>query len=167
MKDQEGFEELARAFENAGKTLSDKELGRVVRKASNMALQKAKAFAPADTGLLRESIVPHKEKPRSKGKVVYDIMFDPEKNDVLQKPIKNRIRSRSEHAYYPASQEYGYFTRRPGGGMTYTRSDGTKATMDKVPGKHFMLAAAEDVSEAVETTILTGIQDITEKELKG
>lgn len=167
MKDLGGFDELVMCFDNMEKALSDKELSKVTRKGATQLLKSVRTRAPRDTGLLQEGIIIHKEKSRTRGKVGYDVMMDPQKNDFFQKPIKNRIRSKTKYGYYPASQEYGFFTRRPGGGMIYTRSDATKATMDKVPGKHYMLIGAEDISEAAKTTILEGVQEIIEKEFEG
>ena len=167
MKDLEGFDELVTRFDNMEKAFSDKELSKITLRGAAQLLKSVRQRAPRDYGTLQEGIILHKEKSKTKGKVGYDVMMDPQKNDLFQKPIKNRIRSKSKYGYYPASQEYGFFTRRPGGGMTYTRSDGTKATMDKVPGKHYMLIGAEDISDAAKATILAGVQEIIDKEFKG
>lgn len=87
--------------------------------------------APKDSGLLRRAIIRTPEKSRRKGKKVYDIRFDPTWNDEFQvkkRPIKNpgEFGGKSDHAYYPASMEYGFLTRSKGGGISY------------YPGHYFM-----------------------------
>lgn len=166
MKDLEGFEELAHALGNMGKSLSDKELSKATRKGAEIVRKAIRARAPVDFGDLRGGIILHKEKSRTKGKVGYDIYMDPKKNNIFQKPIMNPVRSETTYGYYPASQEYGFFTRRPDGGMTFTRSDGSKGTINKVPGKHYMLAGAEAVGEMAKTEVGKAILEIVEKEFE-
>lgn len=98
----------------------------VVRKA-------VRGTVPVDTGALKKGIIRKGERSRTKGKKVYDLMFDPSMNDVFQKPIKNpgEAGGKSPKGYYPASMEYGFLTRSKGGGYSY------------VPGYHFMRDAAE------------------------
>lgn len=167
MKELEGFEELARSFGNLSRDIPQKDLGKAVKKGAVIVQSEIKKYAPKRYGDLRSGIILHKEKSRTKGKVGYDIMMDPDKNSIFQKPIMNPVRSTSPYAYYPASQEYGFFTRRPGGGMTYNRSDGSKVTMNKVPGKHYMLAGAETVSEVAKTAVGEEILEVIQKELQG
>lgn len=110
-------------------------------KGANVARRAIRKNTPVgDTGELRRGIVREGERSKYKGKKVYDLMFDPAKNDVFQKPIpapgtKNpgARKSRWKHAYYPASMEFGFLTRSKGGGYDY------------VPGYHFMRDAAEGV----------------------
>lgn len=146
--------------------ISDKDLAKAVKQGAGMVLSAIRGQAPVDSGTLQSGLILHKERAR-KGKVAYDIMPDPKKNDIFQKPILQPVRSKSPYGYYPASQEYGFFTRRADGGMTYTRSDGTKATLDKVPGKHYMLAGAEVVGEAAKTKVGEAILELIEKEFGG
>lgn len=168
MKELEGFEELAGSFRRIEDNLTDKNLRAITRKGGSQVLKAVKAAAPVGkTGLLRQGIILKPEKNRTPGKTGYDIMMDPELNDIFQKPIQNPQRSKSPYAYYPASQEYGFFTRRPGGGMVYTRSDGSTGKINKVPGKHYMLAGAEDVGESAKDTIIRGVEDLIEKEFGG
>lgn len=98
----------------------------VVRKA-------VRGEVPVDTGALKRGIVRRPERSRTRGKKVYDLMFDPGMNDVFQKPIKDpgAAGGKSKHGYYPASMEYGFLTRSLGNGLQY------------VPGYHFMRKAAE------------------------
>ena len=112
-------------------------------------------YVPVRTGDLKEGLIIHRERSRSSAKIVYDLMPDPQKNYIFQKPIVNPVLSTRPHGYYPASQEYGFFTRRPGGGMEYTRPvTGEIKKMDKVPGKYFMLGGAEASAKAVEEEII-------------
>lgn len=110
-----------------------------------------------DTGELRRGIVRKLERTRTvRGKAVYDIEFDPAKNSIFQKPIKQpgiaggRVsRSGTTYAYYPASMEYGFLTRSKGNGLSY------------VPGYHFMRKAADaSAAEARAVTIDTAMQKI-------
>lgn len=149
-----GFDDLAKTFGNMENALSDKELASIVKDAAGPVRSAIRSAAPrGKTGMLERGIILHKEKHRYQGKVVYDVYMDPEMNDVFQKPIQNPVRSRVPYAYYPASQEHGFFTRRPGGGMIYTRADGSAAKINKVPGKHFMRTGAEVAGEAAKEEI--------------
>ena len=163
MKEVEGFEEFVRACTNIAGRLEGPQLNRAVKKGAVIAQRAIRAQAPADTGALREGLILVKEKAKVRGKSVYQVVPDPGKNADFQKPIKNPIRSKSRYAYYPASQEFGYFTRRPGGGMVYVSSGGNKATMDKVPGKHYMRAGAEAASSAVKEIIAKSLLEEIEK----
>lgn len=166
MKDLEGFEELANALMHMDKTLSDKELSKATRQGAEIVRKAIRSRAPVDFGDLRGGIILHKEKSRTKGKVGYDVYMDPKKNSMFQKPIMNPVRSKTPYGYYPASQEYGFFTRRADGGMTFTKSDGSAVTINKVPGKHYMLAGAETVGEVAKTEVGKAILEIVEKGLE-
>lgn len=162
MKEMEGFEDFVRACSSLASNLQGADLTRAVQKGAKVVQKAIQTQAPADTGELREGLILVKEKTRTRGKAVYQVTPAREKNAIFQKPIKNPVRSKSPYAYYPASQEYGYFTRRPGGGMTYVRSDGSKATMNKVPGKHYMRTGADVASETAKNLIAkTLLDDIT------
>ena len=167
MKDLEGFEELARSFAESAQALPKKNLSKAVRKGSAVVRRTVRSTAPRKSGDLRRGLILHKERSRQQGKVVYDLMPDPKMNDVFQKPIKNPVRSKSSKGYYPASQEYGFFTRRPDGGMTYTRPTGEERTMDKVPGKYYMRSGAEISGEQAENTIVGEILSEIEKTFGG
>lgn len=164
MKDVEGFEDFVRVCSSLASNLQGPELVRAVKKGAKVVQNAIQTQAPIDTSELREGLILVKERSRIRGRVVYQVTPAREKNSIFQKPIKNPVRSKSTHAYYPASQEYGYFTRRPGGGMTYVRSDGSKATMDKVPGKHYMRTGADVASETAKNLIAkTLLDDVTKK----
>ena len=158
---------MARTFGKMADALSDKELAKIVKKAAGPLKATIVSAAPEKTGQLKGGIVLHKERTRVPGKAVYDIMMDGKKNDIFQKPIKNRVRSQKPYAYYPASQEHGFFSRRPDGGMTYTRPTGEKMKIDKVPGKHFMRTGVEVAGEAAESEILGNALKAIEDEFGG
>ena len=165
MKDLEGFEQLIQGLDHLAQKLPEESLRRAVKKGADIVLQQARSQAPSKTGTLRQGLILHKEKSRVKGKVVYDVYPDPKKNAIFQKPIRNPIRSKTKYGYYPASQEYGFFTRRPDGGMHYINSAGDEVSMDKVPGKHYMRTAADVVGEAAKNEIISNILADIEKEL--
>lgn len=161
------FDELAKTFGDMGDALSHKELAQIVKKASSPVHSAIQSAAPSRTNTLRSGIILHKERKRYEGKAVYDIYMDPDKNDVFQKPIINPVRSRVPYAYYPASQEHGFFSRRADGGMTYTRPDGRAAKINKVPGKHFMRTGVEVAGEAAKAEIAGSALSVIEKAFGG
>ncbi|MBE6959961.1 MAG: HK97 gp10 family phage protein [Ruminococcaceae bacterium] len=167
MKEVVGFEEFIRACNGIAQNLQGPQLTRAVKKGAQIVQKAIRAAAPEDTGDLRAGLILVKEKSRVKSKAVFQVTPAREKNHIFQKPIKNPIRSKSANAYYPASQEFGYFTRRPGGGMTYVRGDGSQATMDKVPGKRYMRTGAEAASEAAKNAIAKNLLDEIAKKYGG
>lgn len=77
------------------------------RKGMNLVLKDAKSNAPYDTGDLKKGIILSGERTKTKGKKVYRVVFNRAMNDIFQRKDKDgRI-----VAYYPVSQEYGYFTK--------------------------------------------------------
>lgn len=167
MKEVEGFEDFVRACNSLAKDLEGPELTRAVKQGARLVQRAIRSAAPVDSGDLRDGLVLVKEKTQSKGKVVYQVTPTREKNPIFQKVIKKPVRSTAKHAYYPASQEYGYFTRRPGGGMTYVRSDGSTTSMDKVPGKHYMRTGAEVAGGAAKNAIAKSLLDDISKKYGG
>ncbi len=106
-----GIDKLHRDLKKLGK-VPQKHVTASARKGMNVVLKGAKSNAPVDTGDLKRGMKLSGEKSRYKGKKVYRINFNPSMNDVFQKPIKNpgsRGGSGKDTAYYPISQEYGYF----------------------------------------------------------
>ena len=121
-------------LQNAAKTiLRDGE--RVVDAGAANVLSLARAYAPHRFGDLQEGIIaaPGFEKAGKTGKIVKDIYMDESMNAVFQKPYKNR----KGHAYYPASQEYGF----------NTKSGGYK------DGVYFMKRAAVSYSASFEASV--------------
>ena len=165
MDDLEGFGQLIRGLDHLARQLPGQSLTKAVKKGANIVLPQVINYAPEKTGTLRAGLILHKEKSRVKGKVVYDIYPDPKKNAIFQKPIRNPVRSKTKYGYYPASQEYGFFTRRADGGMTYVNSAGEAVNMDKVPGKHYMRTGAEVAEETAKSAIISSLIADIEKEL--
>lgn len=164
MNDLEGFDQLIRGLDQLAQQLPGESLVKAVKKGANIVLPQVINYAPEKTGTLRSGLILHKEKSTTKGKVVYDIYPDPKKNAIFQKPILQRVRSKTKYGYYPASQEYGFFTRRPGGGMEYVNSAGDTVHMDKVPGKHYMRTGAEVAGEMAKSAIVGSLLADIEKE---
>lgn len=163
MKDLEGFDDLSKYFLQQARDLPRKSVTQAAKKGAAIVQRSIRSGAPEKTGALRSGLILHKERSRNPGKAVYDIMPDPKKNSLFQKPIKNPVRSKSTRAYYPASQEYGFFTRRPGGGMIYTRPNGEQGSIDKVPGKYYMRSGVEVSGDAAERAIVGEILSEVEK----
>lgn len=153
----EGFAELQLALRHLETELPKNTLRKAVQGGADKVLQAARSAAPELTGALKSGLKLHKERNYTMRKVVYDVYPDPAKNDIFQKPVRNPINCESEHAYYPASQEYGYPTRavrkwKHGRSPAYARSN-----MKMVPGKHYMLTGAELAGEAAKQSIVDDI----------
>lgn len=107
----EGMDKLQKSLKKLG-NVPQKHVTSASRKGMNVVLRGAKAKAPSDTGDLKRGTVLAGEKSRHKGKKVYRLVFAPSMNNVFQKPIKkpgSRGGKGNDTAYYPISQEYGYF----------------------------------------------------------
>jgi len=144
-------------FEQTCKNIGEKTALKAARKAaqkgSNVVGKAIRQNAPTGaTGQLKRGFKKKKEKSSKKGKFVYDYAMDSAKNDIFQKPIKNPgiLGGKNKTGYYPASVEYGFLTKAPGGGYSYTR--GQKRASRKVEGQYFVKEASEAAeSNAVET----------------
>lgn len=99
-----GLRDLERSFRELGK-VPQTVATQSARAGASVARRAAKANAPEDTGALKQAIIMKRERRSKRGKAVYDILIDPSKNDQFVKISRDGKRS-----YYPASQEYGFFT---------------------------------------------------------
>ena len=136
--------------------LPQKVVTKAAGKGATAARRVIRAKVPVgETGQLKRGIIRSGEKSKVKGKKVYDLMFDPAKNDIFQKPIKNpgEFGGKSDHAYYPASMEFGFLTRSKGGGYSY------------VPGYHFMREGVVESAPTVQTEVIHTMVTELEKEL--
>lgn len=110
----EGMDELEKSLKRLGK-VPQKHVTASSRKAMNIVLKQSRASAPYETGALKKGIKMVGERSRQKGKKVYRIVFDRNMNHIFQKPVKNPGESGHKGArkiaYYPHSQEYGFFAR--------------------------------------------------------
>jgi HK97 gp10 family phage protein len=140
----EGMKELEKKFKELGK-VPQKHVTAASKKGMNISIKEAKANAPYDTGALKKGIKLVGEKSKLKGKKVYRIVFDREMNDVFQK--KNE--EGEVVAYYPVSQEYGYFTK-----------DGKY-----IPGFRFIRDSLTDNVSKIEKTIVSTMKKKIDQEI--
>lgn len=141
----QGARELRKKFKRLGK-VPQKHVTYAAKKGMKIVYKEAKNNAPVDTGELKEGIKMVGEKSRKKAKKVYRLVFDRAKNDIFQKKDK----SGNVIAYYPVSQEYGYFLKNG----------------KYMPGLRFMRGALEKNAKEVEKTIINEMNKRIDKELK-
>ena len=137
--------------------LPQKVVTKAAGKGATIVGRAVKAAAPrGQTRQLSKGFKRKAEKSRVKGKKVYHYAMDSAKNDIFQKSIKNpgEAGGKSEHAYYPASVEYGFLTRSKGGGLTY------------VQGTHFAQKAAESAEPEARGAIIKTLKEELDKEWK-
>ena len=110
----EGMKELEKSLKKLGK-VPQKHVTSSSRKAMNIVLKQSRATAPYETGALSRGMKLKGEKSKVKAKKVYQVVFDDKYNHIFQKPVKNPGESGHKGArkvaYYPFSQEYGFFAR--------------------------------------------------------
>lgn len=140
----EGMDKLEKSLKRLGQ-VPQKHVTSAAKKGMNIAFKEAKRKAPVDEGNLKSGIKIIGEKSKTKGKKVYQIVFDREKNNIFQKKNKEGKIT----GYYPASQEYGFFTKNG----------------RYIPGYHFMKKSLENNSKAIESKIIEDMQNKIEKEL--
>ncbi len=128
--DTTGIVKMVKALDKMGKSPQ-----KAITKAANAGAtvaQRAFRQSPVpvgETGNLQRAVKAAKKKRhsfarRQRGVAMYDITWPDDMNDVLQKPVKNpgeagSTATKSGHAYYPASIEYGFLTRSKGNGYSY------------------------------------------------
>ena len=138
----DGLGELKRSIRRL-ENVPQKHVTASARKGMNIVLKDAKAHAPVDEGNLQKAMKLQGEKSRYKSKKVYKVVWDSlsgQYNDIFQKPVKNVGESGNPNAkdiaYYPASQEYGYFLRNgkfmPGIGFVHEALSNNAPTVRKV-----------------------------------
>ncbi|MDZ7370256.1 MAG: HK97 gp10 family phage protein [candidate division KSB1 bacterium] len=141
-----GLKELERSLKKLG-DVPQKYVTKASRKAMMIALRSAKTNAPVDTGELKSGLKLVGEKSRFKGKKVYQVTFDRAKNDIFQK----RNKDGEIVAYYPASQEYGFFARNG----------------RYIPGYHFLENALVENTDKIANTIISEMGKQIDEALKG
>jgi len=142
----EGMKELQRSIKKLG-DVPQKAVTPSARKGMNIALKSARSNAPVDTGELKKGMKLVGERSRHKGKKVYQVVFDRAKNDIFQKKNKEG----KVTGYYPASQEYGFFTRNG----------------RYVPGYHFLERSLTENVNKIEQTIVKEMGKQIDKAIKG
>lgn len=102
-----------------------------------------------ETGNLRRGIVVsmHPEQSSRVGKYVFQVFMDPGMNAVFAKYTKSDVGGNSKRYYYPASQEYGFVTKKGG----------------YVPGKYFMKIAALEVSPDIIPVVQKIVNDVLQE----
>ena len=155
-----------------------KALNKGTSKAARIVKKSVKGNAPRKSGALQSGIVTKTERSSVKGKKVRQTtMKGGGANATFQKPIKHPgvLGGKSDHAYYPNSQEYGFLARDKGGNTIfvkflttqektrkgyrdnhrmYYQDSGNRVPSRKVEGKHFMLHGAEAASEAAKSAMI-------------
>ena len=155
------LEDLAKA-ERMWQQIQDKggKVQKAVNKASSKAAQTVKRAVkagdvPIRTGALKRGIVIKAEKSRKKGKKVRQVTIKggAEANAVFQRPIANpgALGGKNPKAYYPASMEYGFLARAPGGGVQY------------VEGHYFMREGADSSAGQVGSVMIETVTKELEK----
>lgn len=129
----EGMDKLLKGFEKIGQ-VPQKHVTSSSKKAMNVVLKESRATAPVDTGALKKGMKLKGERSRTKGKKVYQVVFDPAMNDVFQKKNKDG----KVTGYYPVSQEYGFFAKNG----------------RYIPGYRFIHDSLADNTQKVEKTIV-------------
>lgn len=137
-----GYRELQRQFKALGK-VPQKVVTKAARRGAAISQKDAKQNAPVDTGNLRRGIKMIGEKSKRRGKKVFQIVFDRAYNNIFQK----RNAQGEIVAYYPVSQEYGFFTK-----------DGRY-----IPGYRFMRNSIENNQRAIRKEITSVMMNELEK----
>ena len=156
-----------------------KALNRGTSKAAAIVKRSVKKGTPYKSGALRSGIVTKTERSSKKGKKFRQITIKggADSNAIYQKPIKHPgvLGGKSDHAYYPNSQEFGFLARDKGGNTIYVKfltsqkrtrkgyrdehrmyyeDTGMKVPSKKVEGKHYMRGGAESVSESAKAAMI-------------
>lgn len=142
----QGMKELQKSIKKLGQ-VPQKCVTPAAKKGMNIAIKAARKNAPIDTGELKKGMKLVGEKSSTKGKKVYQVVFDRAKNDIFQKKNKEG----KVIGYYPASQEYGFFAKNG----------------RYIPGYHFMKKAMEDNSGAISQKIVDEMGKNIDKALEG
>lgn len=142
----EGMKELQKSIKKLGE-VPQKCVTPAVKKGMNIPLKAAKQKAPVDNGDLKKGMKLIGEKAKVKGKKVYQVVFDKSKNALFQK--KNA--EGKVIGYYPASQEYGFFTKNG----------------RYIPGYHFLEKGLTENANKIEKKIVDEMSKEIDKALKG
>ncbi|SFD44098.1 HK97 gp10 family phage protein [Bacillus sp. UNCCL81] len=109
MVEIEGYRQLQQTIDQLGK-IPQTIVTKAARKGARVVLPEAKKKAPVEIGNLKRGIILRPEKTTTKGKKVFQVVMDRAFNRFFVKESKD-----GKRAYYPASQEYGFFSRGPNG----------------------------------------------------
>ncbi len=141
----EGMEKLLKDLKRLEK-VPQKHVTAAAKKGMTIALKQARADAPEETGALKRGIILYGEKSRRRrAKKVYRVVFDSRMNYAFQKPVQDpgsRGGKGQNPAYYPISQEYGYFAGKG----------------NYIPGYRFISDALPENARGIERTIIKVMQ---------
>ena len=140
----EGMDELLKGFKKIGQ-VPQKHVTSSSRKAMNIVLKNSRANAPYLEGYLEKGMKLKGDRSRTKGKKVYQVIFNPDMNHIFQKPNKQGKIT----GYYPVSQEYGFFAKNG----------------RYIPGYRFIHDALADNTQKVEKTIVSEMQKKIDAEI--
>lgn len=141
----DGVKEIEKKLKKIGK-VPQKYVTKASKSGMNIALKGAKNGDWLDqTGEMRRGMKLVGEKSKTKGKKVYRVVFDRSKNDIFQKTSKS-----GKIAYYPASQNYGFYTKNG----------------RYIPGFHFMEKGITENGPAITKKIISIMEKELNKELK-
>lgn len=131
-----GLEDIQKSIKEIGK-LPQKYVTKAARRGMLIAYRKLKKSPPTPyrTGALVSGILIVGERARMKGKKVYQLVMDKNKNDIF---VKWYGENKSKRAYYPASQEFGF----------------SNDLFGKVEGKHFFRDTMDQSQKAIERKII-------------
>lgn len=163
--DTRDIERFKKTCDTLGEKTALKAARKAAQKGSNVVGKAIRSNAPVGaTGQLKRGFRKKKEKSSKKGKFVYDYAMDKDKNEIFQKPIKNPgvLGGKNRTAYYPASVEYGFLTKAPGGGYHY--EPGQKRPSRKVEGTYFTREAAVSAEPAAVETMKRVLNEELDKE---
>lgn len=146
-----GLEQIERDIKRLGK-VPQVAANRAAKAGAKIAYKDAKRKAPKLTGDLKKGLIMIKEKTRQRGKGVYQVVFNAEMNNVFVKQIKNRIFAKTDRAYYPAAQEWGFFNHWAG---------------RYLPGLRFMRSSIDDNKLEIRKAVLNTIGREIDRALKG
>ncbi|MFB7142075.1 HK97 gp10 family phage protein [Gottfriedia sp. NPDC056225] len=144
MVEIEGYRRLEQTLEQLDK-LPQKIITQAARKGANVVFKQAKKEAPVEIGNLKKGVILRPERTRTKGKKVFQVVMDRAFNRIFVKVSK-----RGKRAYYPASQEYGFFSRG---------KDGKKGRY--IPGYNYLRGSnASKHNEAQQVIIRTMLTEV-------
>lgn len=139
----EGMRELVDSIERMGK-VPQKCVTAAARQGANVALRAARMLAPKDSGALKKGLTVKKERSRTKGKAVFDVVPSAKKNSIFVKE------SGAKRYYYPASMEFGFRGKKSG---------------EKVyQGRHYLLKGLTNNAAEVERVVIKVLTERIDQE---
>lgn len=150
----DGIDDVIKMFKRLGK-VPQRSVTKAAKAGAKIPYKTAKNTAPVDKGNLKKGLKLVKEKRRKLGKAVYQVTMDPKMGDVFIKPVANpTTMNRSSdptRAYYPASQEHGFFNHWAG---------------RRIQGLHFMRKSIDTNKDAITEKTLDTLGKELDKEMR-